>query len=133
MEGLYEVTVKRDEDIRQVISDYILEKGWDEVYIIGAVGSVIATAYNAPIDNSIPMNLQTPPCHGAAEVLSFTGEVMKREKMDPNLAKVYTDKTSPLFVHIHASCATGDGKVYGGGLVKGRAFRALRVFMTPIG
>ena len=133
MEGLYEVTVKRDEDIRQVISDYILEKGWDEVFIIGAVGSVIDTAYNAPIDNSIPMNLQTTPCHGAAEVLSFTGEVMKREKMDPNLAKVYTDKTSPLFVHIHASCATGDGKVYGGGLVKGRAFRALRVFMTPIG
>ena len=133
MEGLYEVTVKRDEDIRQVISDYILEKGWDEVYIIGAEGSVIDTAYNAPIDNSIPMNLQTTPCPGAAEVLSFTGEVMKREKMDPNLAKVYTDKTSPLFVHIHASCATGDGKVYGGGLVKGRAFRALRVFMTPIG
>ena len=132
MEGLYEVTVKRDEDIRQVIADYILEKGWDEVYIIGAVDSVIDTAYNAPIDDSIPMNLQTTPCPGAAEVLSFTGEVMKREKMDPNLAKVYTDKTSPLFVHIHASCATGDGKVYGGGLVKGKAFRALRVFMTPI-
>lgn len=132
MEGLYEVTVKRNEDIRQVIADYILEHSWDEVYIIGAVGSVIDTAYNAPIDNSIPMNLQTTPCPGPAEVLSFTGEVMKREKMDPNLAKVYTDKTSPLFVHIHASCSTGDGKVYGGGLVKGKAFRALRVFMTPI-
>lgn len=37
MKGLYEVTVNRGEDIRQVISDYILEKGWEEVFIVGAV------------------------------------------------------------------------------------------------
>lgn len=132
MKGLYEVTVNRGEDIRQVISDYILEKGWEEVFIVGAVGSIIDSAYNAPIDNSIPMNLETNECPGAAELLSFNGEVMKRERMDENLAKVYPDKTSPLFVHIHASCATGEGKVYGGGLVKGKAFRGIRIFMTPL-
>lgn len=132
MKGLYEVTVNRGEDIRQVISDYILEKGWEEVFIVGAVGSIIDSAYNAPIDNSIPMNLATNECPGAAELLSFNGEVMKRERMDENLAKVYPDKTSPLFVHIHASCATGEGKVYGGGLVKGKAVRGIRIFMTPL-
>ena len=89
MKGLYEVTVNRGEDIRQVISDYILEKGWEEVFIVGAVGSIIDSAYNAPIDNSIPMNLATNECPGAAELLSFNGEVMKRERMDENLAKVY--------------------------------------------
>ena len=78
MKGLYEVTVNRGEDIRQVISDYILEKGWEEVFIVGAVGSIIDSAYNAPIDNSIPMNLATNECPGAAELLSFNGEVMKR-------------------------------------------------------
>ena len=133
MEGLYEVTVKRDEDIRQVITDFILDKGWDEALILGAVGSVIDTAYNAPIDNSVPMNLVVTECPGAAEIVSFTGEVMKREYMDPNLAKVYPDKTSPLFVHIHASCAKAGGAVVGGGLVRGRAFRSLRVFLTPSG
>lgn len=132
MSEIYEVTVKRDEDIRGTISDYILERGWDDVYIIGAVGSVIDTAYNAPLDNSIPMHLGVTECPGAAEIVSFTGEVMKREKMDPALAAVYRDKTGPLFVHIHASCATGSGTVVGGGLCKGRAFRALRVFMTPV-
>jgi predicted DNA-binding protein with PD1-like motif len=45
---------------------------------------------------------------------------------------VYPDKTSPYFVHIHASCARVGGEVVGGGLVKGRAFRALRVFLTPV-
>lgn len=132
MDGLYEVMVPRDADIRQTISDYIVEKDWDEALIVGAVGSVIDTAYNAPIDNSIPMNLVVTEVPGAAEIVSFTGEVMKRERMDANLAKVYPDKTSPLFVHIHASCAVGGGQVTGGGLVKGRAFRALRVFLTPL-
>ena len=133
MQGLYEVTVERDEDIRGVIADFILKHGWDEVFIVGAIGSAIDTAYNAPADNSIPMNLVVTECPGAVEIVSFTGEVMKREKMDPNLARVYPDKTSPLFVHIHASCAQAGGNVVGGGLVRGRAFRSLRVFMTPVG
>ena len=132
MKGLYEVTVDRGEDIRQVISDYILEKNWEEVFIVGAIGSIIDSAYNAPADNRIPMNLVTVECPEAAELLSFHGEVMKRERMDENLARVYRDKTSPLFIHIHASCAAGGGAMYGGGLVKGRAFRSIRIFMIPL-
>lgn len=129
---LYEVIIRQGEDVRQVLSDYVLEKKWDEAIIIGAVGSIIDSAYNAPKDNSIPMNLVTNECPNAAEIVGFNGEIMKREKMDPNLAKVYKDKSSPLFVHIHACCATGDGKIYGGGLVKGKAFRGIRIFLTPI-
>lgn len=132
MKGLYEVTVDRGEDIRQVLSDYILEKNWEEVFIVGAIGSIIDSAYNAPADNRIPMNLVTVECPEAAELLSFHGEVMKRERMDENLAKVYRDKTSPLFIHIHASCTAGGGAMYGGGLVKGRAFRSIRIFMIPL-
>lgn len=128
---LYEVTINRGEDVRQKISDYVLKENWDEAIIIGAVGSIIESAYNAPIDNSIPMNLTTNECPNAAEIIGFNGEIMKREKMDENLAKVYTDKSSPFFVHIHACCATGDGRIYGGGLVKGKAFRSIRVFLTP--
>ena len=99
---------------------------------VGAIGSIIDSAYNAPADNRIPMNLVTVECPEAAELLSFHGEVMKRERMDENLARVYRDKTSPLFIHIHASCAAGGGAMYGGGLVKGRAFRSIRIFMIPL-
>ena len=132
MKDLYEVIVKQGEDIKSVISSFILKKGWTNVFISGAIGSVIDTAYNAPIDDSIPMNLRTTECWGAAEIVSFIGEVMTRDHMDEALKKVYKDKESPLFVHIHASCVTGDGKVWGGGLVHGRAFRALRVFLIPL-
>ena len=129
---LYEVTINRGENVRQRILDYVLEKDWDEALIIGAVGSIIDSAYNAPVDNSIPMNLTTNECPNAAEIIGFNGEIMKRERMDENLAKVYKDRSSPLFVHIHACCATGDGRIYGGGLVKGRAFRSIRVFLIPL-
>ena len=132
MKDLYEVTVGRGEDIHQVITEFILEHGWEEVFVVGAIGSIIESVYNAPIDNSIPMHLVQRECPASAEVLSFTGEIMKRERMDENLRKVYPDKTSPFFLHIHASCVTGEGKIYGGGLVRGKAFRALRIFMTPV-
>ncbi|MCD8361757.1 MAG: DNA-binding protein [Lachnospiraceae bacterium] len=132
MNGLYEVTVPRGADILRTITAFIESKGWENVYITGAVGSVINTVYNVPIDDSIPMHLAKVQCPEAAEIVGFTGEVMKRERMDPELAKVYPDKTSPLFVHIHASCALREGRVIGGGLRGGQAFRSLRVFLTPL-
>ncbi len=132
MNGLYEVTVPRGADILRTITAFIEDNGWENVYITGAVGSVIHTVYNVPIDDSIPMHLAKVQCPEAAEIVGFTGEVMKRERMDPELAKVYPDKTSPLFVHIHASCALRGGRVVGGGLCGGQAFRSLRVFLAPL-
>ncbi len=130
---LHEVTVQRGEDVREKISSFILQKKWREVIIIGAVGSIIDSAYNAPVNNSIPMNCATNECPNAAEIVGFNGEVMAVEKMDPSLRMIYKNIDGPLFVHIHACCATGDGRLYGGGLVKGKAFRSIRVFLVPVG
>ncbi len=132
MTGIYELTVNYGEDIREKISEYVLKNGWSDVYIMGAIGSVMDCAFNTPIDKSIPMNLSVTDFPGASEILSFTGEVMLKEKMDPNIRQVYRDTGSPLFVHIHASSAQPNGKICGGGLVKGQGFRALRVFLMPL-
>ena len=80
----------------------------------------------------MPLKVGRTPCYGAAEILSFTGEVMVKEKMDPQLRQVYPDTDSPLFIHIHASCARAGGLVMGGGLWGGTAFRSLRVFLRPV-
>ena len=132
MPEIFEVTVKSGEDIRQVISDYVIEKGWQSVMIPAAIGSVIGMEFTTPIQNELPLKTAVTPCHDAAELLSFTGEIMRRECVDPALLAVYPDKTSPLFVHIHASCATAGGHVMGGGMRAGRAFRAVGVFMIPL-
>ncbi len=132
MAELFEVTVKAGEDIRQVVSDYVLSKGWHNVYVIGGVGSVIDMRFTTPVENELPLRTASTPCRDAAELVALTGEVMDRELMDPALATVYTDTSSPLFVHLHACCATAGGHMMGGGLKSGKAFRAVRVFMTPI-
>ncbi len=132
MRELYDLTIESGEDIRQTITDYILEKGWESVYITGAIGSVIDMVLTTPVENTLPLRTASTPCSGAAELVSMTGEVMKRELMDPALATVYTDTDNPLFVHLHACCATAGGHVMGGGVKAGRAFRALRVFMIPL-
>lgn len=129
---LFEVTVGRGEDIKAVITGFILEHHWKNVYITGAVGSVIDMVFTAPIQNHLPLRCGKTPVSGAAEIISMCGEVMPIEFMDPDLEDIYPDKDSPLFVHIHAACATAGGHVFGGGLSGGRAFRSLRVFMIPL-
>lgn len=129
---IHEVTVEAGRSIKETLSAYILEQGWESVYLCGAIGSVIDCAFTAPIENELPLRTISTPCRNAAELLSLTGEVMKRERMDPALSAIYPDKSSPLFVHIHASVATAGGHVMGGGLVNGKAFRSVRVFLIPL-
>lgn len=132
MNRLYDVTVPAGDDIRKGIEGYVTGMGWESAAILGAVGSVQELVLTTPVENQLPLKTMATPCHGAAEILSFTGEVMIREQMDPSLQAVYQDKESPFFVHIHASCATAGGHVYGGGLAGGKAFRALRIFLMPV-
>lgn len=131
MKGIYEVTVESGRNIKEVITDYVLKMGWEEVYISGAIGSVTEMAYTTPVKHELPLQTVSLSVNGAAEVVSFTGEIMKKERMDPMLKSVYAGGDNPLFVHIHVSCAYKDG-VKGGGLSEGKAFRALRVFMFPL-
>lgn len=133
MEEQFEINLGKDFDIREGITKYILDKGWEAAYIMGAIGSVKECQFTTPISNELPLKFASIPCTLAGEVLSFTGEVMKRELMDASLEAAYPDKTCPLFVHIHASIAVSGGHVYGGGLKGGKTLRALRIFIKPLG
>lgn len=127
-----EVFVDQGQDIRKTIEAFVIEKGWKEVIVVNAIGSVKNLILAAPIRNELPLKVGRTPCYGAAEILSFTGEIMVKDRMDPQLRQVYPDTDSPLFIHIHASCASAGGQVMGGGLWGGTAFRSLRVFLRPL-
>lgn len=127
-----EVFVDQGQDIRKTIEAFVIEKGWKEVIVVNAIGSVKDLILAAPIRNELPLKVGRTPCYGAAEILSFTGEIMVKDRMDPQLRQVYPDTGSPLFIHIHASCARAGGQVMGGGLWGGTAFRSLRVFLRPL-
>jgi predicted DNA-binding protein with PD1-like motif len=127
-----ELTIPRGQDILPALERYVLDRGWDDVVVVHAIGSVKDLLFACPVEDELPLRVAVTPGHGAAEILSFTGEIMTKEKMDPELEAVYPDRESPLFVHIHASCARAGGQVMGGGLRGGKAFRSLRVFLRPV-
>lgn len=128
---IYEIFIPRNGDILETIESFVLKKGWQEAIIINAIGSVLDLSFANPVCDELPLRIGLTPCHGASEIVAFTGEIMVKERMDIELKTVYPNTESPLFIHIHASCARAGGQVMGGGLRKGRAFRSLRVFITP--
>ena len=95
MPEIFEVTVRSGEDICKTISDFVTAHGWQNVMIPAAIGSVIGMEFTAPIRDELPLRCAVTPYHAAAELLSFTGEIMKRECADPALLEVYPDKVSP--------------------------------------
>lgn len=127
-----DLVIPRGADIKKSIVEFILANDWKYVYISGAVGSVIDMVFTVPSRNYLPLRCKKIALPDASEMVSFIGEVMPIEEMDPDLEDIYPDKEWPLFVHIHAVCASGEGQVIGGGLNSGKAFRALRVFMLPL-
>lgn len=128
---IYDLTVDKGKEIKQAVRDFVITKGWSNVLILGAVGSVINLKFNVPANESLPVTTLTSECLQAAEILSFTGEVMSFSRVDPQIAALYAEDDSSLFVHIHASCASRNG-VMGGGLIYGQAFRSLRIFLIPM-
>lgn len=132
VENWNEIIVEKNEDILSTIDRYVTEKGWDNAVIVNAIGSVKDLILTTPIQNELPLKVSSIPCFGAAEILSFTGEIMRKELMDEDLKAVYPKTDSPLFIHIHASCARAGGQVMGGGLRGGRAFRKLRIFIRGV-
>lgn len=132
MDNWNEIIVDSGEDILETIDHYITNHGWKNVVVVNAIGSVKDMIFATPIRNELPLKVGSTPCLGAAEILSFTGEIMLKELMDEDLKEVYPKTNSPLFIHIHASCARAGGQIMGGGLRGGKAFRKLRVFIRPL-
>ena len=132
MSEVCELVIGRGQDIKSAIEAFILEKGWDNVYISGAIGSVCEARFTAPVSDAFPPQVEVNETGSLpGEMLSFTGEVMAREKMDPALKEIYKGD-GPLFVHIHASMALCGNRVCGGGFQGGKAFRSLKVYMQKL-
>ena len=49
-----ELIVGKDQDIKAAIEAFVLEKGWQNVYISGAIGSVYGLEFTTPADSSYP-------------------------------------------------------------------------------
>ncbi|HHX70194.1 MAG: PPC domain-containing DNA-binding protein [Miniphocaeibacter sp.] len=121
-----------NEDIKEKIEEFMQEKNWDEAYISGGIGSVKDLLFTAPKNKILPPVVEKTLIEGPGELVSIVGEIMPIEKIDESLKAIYKDEESDFFIHLHASVGLKDGKVYGGGLHKGRTFRGLKLYIQEI-
>jgi predicted DNA-binding protein with PD1-like motif len=128
----FEVVIERGEDIREVISAFILSKGLENVYVSGAVGSAWDFLLTTPRNNTYPIEIESFTHCDVCEIVSMVGEAMSWDLVDASLREVYPKPANDFFVHLHISLATIGGNVIGGGLRKGKAFRSVRVFLTDL-
>lgn len=128
-DSICEFEIGQNEDIKNKISEFILSRGWDKACICSAIGSVKNVVLTTPIGLELPPKTIKTAYEGPAEVLAFTGEIMKKELMDPLLRRIYSSD-DPLFIHIHISLACAGSQVYGGGLNEGYTFRGIKVYLA---
>lgn len=126
---LYEWIIERDEDIRACLDKYMVESGLQHAYISGAIGSIKDVLLAAPASLDIPPRLVLTNCNGPAEITSFSGDVYLRHLAPPDELFLDDQAASPLFAHIHMSCAIAGGSTCGGGLRAGKAFRRIKLYV----
>jgi len=126
---IYEWIIERDEDIRMCLDQYMLESGLQHVYISGAVGSIKDVLLAAPASFDIPPQLVLTNCKGPAEITGFSGDIYLRQLAPLDELFLDDQKTSPLFAHIHMSCAIAGGNTFGGGFRSGKAFRRIKLYV----
>jgi len=131
MAEIHVIRIGVNEDIIEGIKTFMHEKQWEKACILNAIGAVKELVFAVPSGMTVPPNLIQYPFEGPGELVSFVGEVMKLEAMDPILKTVYKC-SGEYFIHIHASAAIGPAVVYGGGFRAGKAFMGLSIFITRL-
>lgn len=130
--GVYELVIGPNQDIRQCLDAYIMQQGWKQVYISGAIGSITEVFLSAPLSAKLPPNVGITHYVGAAEVSSFVGYAYQRALAPADEIMLDPQIDSPLYVHIHMSCGISGGHTYAGGFRGGTTMRAMNVFMFPL-
>lgn len=132
MTEMLQIIIPAGKDIKMCILDFLAGHDIENALIIGAIGSARDIRIAAPVEHELPLRTAEVPYNVACEIVGFTGEVMKWDAVDPDLAAMYPDKGDPLFVHIHVAAAMAGGHVFGGGFRGGKSLRSLRVFLLPL-
>jgi hypothetical protein len=91
VDDIYQITVAKGEEVKEKINQFILERKWEAALILGGIGSVRDVRYSVPVGQPDNYRIEFTEYPAPAELVSFSGEIMKSECMDPDLKKVYGD------------------------------------------
>lgn len=106
------------DDFIAKIREFVAEKGWQEAYVQGTIGSVIDVVLTNAAGNTLPPPVQATEVDGPFEMLSCTGEIIRQEQ--------------GYYTHIHISGSKTDATALGGGLRQANVFRQMKIYIQKI-
>lgn len=132
MMNLYTIELQKNEDVHTAVHNYLMDKKWKSAVIVAGVGSIYDVILNNPIDHNSPPTLKTIKIEKPCEIVSFMGEIQRKEDMPAGMPCIIMDTPSPYVVHIHASISHDDGIVEGGGFRSATVLRAINIYVLAI-
>ena len=132
MPKLHVIALKKDEDVVGGIHNYLMDKKWKAGVIVAGVGSIYNVTVNNPISHDAPPKLLMTDVSELCEVVSFMGEITRKEDAPAGMPCIISDTPSDYIVHIHMTCSHTNGVVVGGGFRKATVLRALNLYVLEM-
>lgn len=119
MAQIHILELSKGDNVIEAVKKFVEKQNWAEGIVQGALGSVVNVRLNNAAENVIPPRVQTTEIEGPFEILSCTGEIIRREE--------------GYYTHIHTSGSLSNSHVFGGGLQAAEVFKGLKVYLQQIG
>lgn len=126
----YTIELGKDQDVMQGIHDFLMDKKWKSAVIVAGVGSIYDVKVGNPGSMDMPPLLTAITVHKPCEIVSFMGEITRKEDAPPDLPCQVRDTPSDYIVHIHMSFSHSEGVVNGGGFRQATVLRAINVYVV---
>lgn len=132
MPKLHTLVLTKDQDVLPAIHSYLMDKKWKGGVIVGGVGSIYNVTCGTPENYDAPPPVCSTTIERPCEIVSFMGEITKKEDAPPNLPKLVSETPSDYIVHIHFAVAHDGGTVTGGGFQRATVLRAVNVYILEM-
>ncbi len=114
---LHTLVLQKGASVKEEIELFVGEQGWQRAIVTGALGSVVNVTVGNAKTQTTPPEVNYTDIEGPFEILSFCGEVVKKDD-------------GSWFTHIHMAGSKANATVFGGGMQKATVFLGLQVFLA---
>ena len=132
MTNVRTLRLERGQDVIAGLCEYLKDKPWNAALIVSGIGSVSSATIGNPMTHDLPPKMYLSKIDEPAEVLAFTGEIIRKENAPDDFPAHTKEYPSEYAIHIHIAIAHSKGTVTGGGFRDARVMRALNIYMVEL-
>lgn len=125
----YTIVLDKDQDVMEGIHAFLMDKKWKSAIILSGMGSIYDVTVANPGSYDMPPKMNECHVDKPCEIVSFMGEITRKEDAPEGLPCQILDTPSDYIVHVHMAFSHDDGVVNGGGFRKATVLRAINIYV----